>query len=407
MVAKIIIGKKLRGALHYNENKVAEGAAQLILASGFAGDIDRMNFNQKLARFENLMMLKPSVKTNTLHISLNFDAAEKIDNEEMQRIAITYMEKIGFGDQPFLAYRHNDVAHDHIHIVTTNIQSSGQAIGLHNIGRITSMKACRELETDFNLVKAVGKGYKPEPGIKPVDVQAVLYGKTPTKRAISNTLTAVMNSYKYTSLAELNAILKQFNVVADRGAEDSVMYQKRGLVYNLLDEKGNKVGVPIKASSLYNKPTLHNLENEFAIHKEKRLPFKPSLRERIDKVLKTGQHTERTFTESLRKQGVAILFRKSDNGMVYGITYIDHNTKTVFNGSDLGKSYSAKAITAQFRQEPTKRINQEQRNTNNISYLPPSLQSPSVNPLDSLLKSTGDYGPILPKRKRKKKKLKI
>ena len=74
MVAKIITGKSLRGALHYNENKVLEGKAELILASGFAGDIERMNFNQKLHRFENLLMLSPNVKTNTLHISLNFDA---------------------------------------------------------------------------------------------------------------------------------------------------------------------------------------------------------------------------------------------------------------------------------------------------------------------------------------------
>src|ERR1700761_2025483 len=108
MVAKIITGKKLRGALHYNENKVAEGAAELLLASGFAGDVDQMNFHQKLARFENLLMLKPSVKTNTLHISLNFDAAEKIDDATMQKITMAYMEKIGFGDQPYLAYRHND-----------------------------------------------------------------------------------------------------------------------------------------------------------------------------------------------------------------------------------------------------------------------------------------------------------
>ena len=100
MVAKIITGKSLRGALHYNENKVLEGKAELILASGFAGDIERMNFNQKLQRFENLLMLKPNVKTNTLHISLNFDSAEKITDETLQKIAVTYREKIGFGDQP-------------------------------------------------------------------------------------------------------------------------------------------------------------------------------------------------------------------------------------------------------------------------------------------------------------------
>jgi len=248
MVAKIITGKKLRGALHYNENKVVEGQAELILASAFAGDIDKMNFHQKLQRFENLMQLKPNVKTNTLHISLNFDSAEKLDDEKLQQIAITYMEKIGFGDQPFLAYRHYDAAHHHIHLVTTNIQATGESISLHNIGRLQSEKARKEIETEFNLVKAQGKQYKPEPAIQPIDLQKALYGKTPTKRAISNTVNAVISTYKFTSVPELNAILKQFNVVADRGAVDTAMFQKKGLVYSLLDTNGNKIGVPIKSS---------------------------------------------------------------------------------------------------------------------------------------------------------------
>jgi len=407
MVAKIITGKKLRGVLHYNENKVTEGAAELLLASGFAGDVDQMNFHQKLQRFENLLMLKPSVKTNTLHISLNFDASEKIDDATMQQITMLYMEKIGFGDQPYLAYRHNDVAHDHIHIVTTNIQLDGEAISLHNIGRNQSMKACREIETDFDLIKAPSRQYKPEPGIKPIDVQKALYGTTSTKRAISNTLTAVMNNYKYTSLAELNAILKQFDVIADRGAEDSLMYQKRGLVYSLLDDQCNKVGVPIKASSLYAKPTLNNIEKEFAIHKDKRLPFKPELRERIDQVLRSGNHTERTFTDTLRKQGTIALFRRSDNGLIYGITYVDHNKKVVFNGSDLGKNYSAKAITAQFKKQSERQINQQQRQSDQptaLDNLLPKYPSHPLNPLNTLLSTTQDSDPMLPKRKRRKKK---
>ena len=414
MVAKIITGKKLRGALHYNENKVAEGQAALILASGFAGDIEKMNFHQKLQRFENLLMLKPSVKTNTLHISLNFDSIEKLNDDTLQKIAITYMEKIGFGDQPYLAYRHHDTAHDHIHIVTTNIQANGEAINLHNIGWLKSKKAREEIEVEFNLVKAKGKQYKPEPAIKPVDLEKALYGKTPTKRAISNTVNAVINSYRYTSVAELNAILKQFNVIADRGTEDTVMFQKKGLIYSLLDKKGNKVGVPIKSSALYTKPTLAYLEKQFAQHKESRLEYRPDVKARIDKVLKTGSHNEQLFTSALKKQGIAVVFRRSEAGQIYGITFVDHNSKAVFNGSDLGKSYTAKAITDQFKPAPqfqktvktsrTKRAN-SQEISNRYSF--PDKQeenSPSVNPLETLLKPAQDYGSFLPKRKRRKKK---
>ncbi|WP_461791501.1 relaxase/mobilization nuclease domain-containing protein [Pedobacter sp.] len=400
MVAKIITGKSLKGALKYNENKVQEGKAELILASGFAGDIERMNFNQKLRRFENLLILKPSVKTNTLHISLNFDSAEKITDETLQKIAVSYMDKIGFGDQPFIAYRHHDAGHDHIHLVTTNIQSDSERIDLHNIGANQSEKARKEIEEEFNLIRAQGKTYKPEPGIKEIDIEKVIYGKLPTKRAISNTVNAVTRSYKFTSLAELNAVLKQFNVVADRGAENSQMFQKNGLIYSLLDKNGDKVGVPIKSSSLYTQPTLPWLQKQFPKHEQSRIKFKPQLKQSIDKVLHSKPADQTAFTTALKAQGIAAVFRIGVNGQVFGITYIDHKNKTVFNGSDLGKAYSAKAILAKFGQSKSLQTStkKQQRSTVQIE---PMQSAHTATLLANLLKEQYDQ-PAQPKKKRKK-----
>ncbi len=45
---------------------------------------------------------------------------------------------------------------------------------------------------------------------------------------------------------------------------------------------------------------------------------------------------------------VGVLHQSADRlnkeGVIYGLTYVDHKTKCVFNGSDLGKQYSAKGI---------------------------------------------------------------
>jgi len=420
MVAKIIIGKSLCGALRYNENKVLEGKAELILASGFAGDIERMNFNQKMHRFQNLLMLKPKVRTNTLHISLNFDASEKLSNETLQRIALTYMDKIGFGDQPFIAYRHYDAGHDHIHVVTTNIKADGNRIDLHNIGANQSEKARKDIEEEFGLVKAQGKKHKPEPSIKAIGIDKVVYGKLPTKRAISNTVNSVIASYKFTSLAELNAVLKQFNVCADRGSEESQMFQKKGLMYSLLDVSGNKVGVPIKSSSLYTKPMLPWLEKQFAKHEQHRLQFKLPLKRTIDQVLSIKPADKTAFRAALKVQGVAAIFRIGVNGQPFGITYVDHKNKTVFNGSDLGKAYSAKGIlstvntkdtaqkasnalplSTQNMQTPTKPINSKALDLESIqsAHLGPGL-------LDSLLKEQYDQSGQ-PARKKKRKKIRI
>ncbi|OOQ61544.1 relaxase/mobilization nuclease domain-containing protein [Mucilaginibacter pedocola] len=408
MVARIKTGKNLRGALHYNERKVTAGKAELILASGFAGNIEQLKFNQKLARFEKLISLKPSVKTNTVHISLNFDVKEKLEEETLQRIAMVYMDKIGFGDQPYLTYRHHDAAHDHLHVVTTNIQPKSSAINLHGIGWQRSEAARKAIEEEFDLVKAKGKQCKPEPAIKAIDIEKVSYGKIPTKRAISNTLNAVIDNYKFASLAELNAVLKQFNVAADRGAADSIMFQKRGLMYSLLDANGGKVGVPIKASSLYAKPTLHNLEKRFEKNRENRQEFKPSVKDRIDRVLQMHYLTRRAFTNALQKHGIAVLFRQSDMGQTYGITFVDHWKKAVFNGSELGKSYTAKAITDQFRPERTQQLTS---NTLQMSKEPLSNDNghrSTSNPLEALLAPIERSGPFLVKiQRRKKKKLNI
>lgn len=414
MVAKIKIGASVRGVLHYNENKVAEGEAKLILACGFAGDIENMSFQNKLQRFHHLTDLKPSVKTNALHISLNFDVSEKITNARMQDIAIAYMERIGFGEQPFLVYRHNDAGHQHLHIATVSIQRDGEAIKTHNIGRELSEPARKSIEKDFNLVIAERKVYKQEPGIKPADLEQAKYGRSSTKRQISNVLAGVLNDYKFTSIAEFNAVLRQFNVIADRGKEGSAMFQNKGLIYSLVDCNGEKIGVPIKSSTFYSKPTLRNLESKFEKNKEKRTPFKQNLIDRINKVFtKYESITKETLLAELKKDGINLTLWPNDQGRIYGTTFIDHHNKTVFNGSDLGKLYKANSIMEQISSE-----NRLRSFLKPIIHQKTYLKAPSdkleknylrktasTNYLKGFMdKSQPDYAPSFKRKKKKKKR---
>lgn len=434
MVAKIISGKDIGGVLHYNEHKVQEGEARLILASGFAGEIADMNMQQKKQRFEHLTMLNGRVKTNTLHISLNFDPTEKINGEKMQQIAIDYMERIGFGDQPYIVYRHLDAAHPHIHIATVNIQPDGKRIDIHNIGRTLSETARKEIEQKYKLVKAQGRKQAQGQDIKPVEIEKAIYGKSQTKRAITNVVGAVVKEYIVTSLPELNAALSQYNVVAYRGNENSRMYERGGLQFSLTDKKGKRIGIPIKASALYGKPTLANLEKRFERNGENRKQHKDYLKQRIDKVRgKYAQSTRSTFTKELAKQGIYVVFRQSEQGQLYGLTYVDNVNKTIFNGSDLGKEYGAKSISGTFgpkdipngtKRQPTAQaktilprprlgtfLHHVKRPTN---YLKAALEmsrsqkygtGDGKDLLETLLgKTAPDYTPRIPKKKKKKGK---
>lgn len=345
MVAVIKAGHSMHRIFNYNENKVKEGVAECIGAENFPLNADEMSLKIKLGYLLKRTELNENVKRNSVHISLNFDPSEAhLSKEKLMQIATVYMQKLGFGDQPYLVYQHHDAGHPHIHVVTTNIQSDGKRIDLHHLGIRKSEPARKEIEKMFGLVVADEHARREAFRLKPVDIKKVQYGRTETKRAITNVLDAVLDKYKYTSLPELNAVLKQYNIMADRGSEESRIFQGGGLVYRILDENGKPIGVPIKASDFYSKPTLKFLEEKYSSNDAKRQPFKARVKTEIDRLFVGKTPTLDELVVQLQKKGIHVALRRSDTGLIYGITYVDHQTKCVFNGSALGKQYSAKAI---------------------------------------------------------------
>jgi len=344
MVARINTSKNISKAINYNEQKVQQGKAEILFAKNFLKDVHDMNFYDKLRHFEKLMSLNQRASTNTLHVSLNFDPSETLSNEKMIEVARSYMEKIGFGDQPYLVYRHYDSAHPHIHIVSTNISFDGKRISMHNLGKNQSEKARKEIEIEFDLVRAEDKKNADTNKIQPLNAAKATYGKSETRRAISNILVPILNQYRFASLAELNAVLKLYNIQADRGEKGSRVYERGGLLYHMLDEKGNKVGIGVKASSFFMKPTLKMLEKKFAENETLRQPHKKRITANIDWILNSRTTSLDQFIKAMQKENISVVLRENKEGVVYGITYVDHKTKCVFNGSDLGKPYAAKAM---------------------------------------------------------------
>lgn len=349
MVCKVRSGKNIKGALNYNENKVKEGVAKCIGAVNFVGEPQHLRFSDKLARFDQLIEKNARAKTNCVHISLNFDVSEKLNQNRLNEIAADYMDRIGFGDQPYLVYQHNDAAHPHLHIVTTNIQEGGKRISIHNLGKNQSETARKDIEERYRLVKA---GSTPKQNIH-TNLNKAVYGKSETKRTIDNIVGEVMQRYKFSSLTEFNAVLRQYNLMADRGKEGMLMYEKNGLRFSLLDSKGNKVGVPIKASALYSKPTMKTLQNVFGTNSR----LKESHKERLIKIIDsffhaTDKHTRANFCGYMKLYEINAIFREGKDGRVYGLTWVDNRKCAVFNGRDLGKSYSGQALMKRFEMKP-------------------------------------------------------
>ena len=351
MVTVIKVSNSVHRIFNYNENKVKEGVAACIRAENYPLEAEEMSLKMKLNFLLKRMELNENVKRNSLHISLNFDPSETdLSIEKLIEISKVYMQNLGFGDQPYLVYQHHDAGHPHLHVVTTNIKADGSRIDLHHLGIRMSEPARKAIEKEFGLVVAEAQK-KQKNQLKPVSVVKALYGKSQTKMAIQNVLEAVLNQYRYTSLPELNTVLKQYNVMAERGSENSRVYQHKGLLYRILDADGNLIGVPIKASKFYNQPTLKFLEEKFKENEARRMPHKARIKNAIDMFLTGKKATLQDLIKALEKQGIHVALRQSDTGLIYGITYVDHQTKCVFNGSVLGKQYSAKAIQERCQQK--------------------------------------------------------
>lgn len=425
MVTKMTVPKSIKRALNYNEQKVQRDQAECLYANDFLKEADKMTFYEKLDHFEHRNTLNQRATTKTLHISLNFDPSEKLSNEQMIGIARLYMEKIGFGDQPYIVYRHNDAGHEHIHVVTTTIKKDGKRISLHNIGRNQSTQARKEIENLYGLVRAEDKGKKQAEVIGQAPAQKVHYGKAETKRAITNVLDKVLTEYKFSSLAELNAVLELYNIRAERGKVDSIMYRHRGLYYRVLDENGKPVGVPIKASSIYNQPTLNNMEKKFEENEKLKQTYTKQIKTKIDWIMHHPPKNMEAFKEALKKEKITLVIRQNEEDRVYGLTYVDHNTKSVFNGSEIGKEYSAKAIqeklyrtklpeqtTSQSEKQETKPIEKGEENKQKDTLKLTDEKRQAVTPvnesklMEKLMQSefSGGHVPYqLRKRKRKRK----
>ena len=159
-------------------------------------------------------------------------------------------------------------------------------------------------------------------------------------RAVSDVLNTVVEHYNYTSLDELNAVLSQYNVVANPGKEGSRLRETGGLLYHALDSDGHRVGTPLKASSFLLKPTLKNLEQKFEQNQAQRETSREHLAAAIEWALAGRTPDWAGFKESLEKEGIAVVFDR-DKGGDDRVFFVDHSGRASFRRQESWRRLSA------------------------------------------------------------------
>ena len=231
-----------------------------------------------------------------------------------------------------------------MHIVSVRINEQGEKID-HNREAIRAQNICREMEVKYGLHPTLGEHGEREL----LSLQKVDYPKGNVKAQVKHTARTLLECYNCHSLAEYNTLLNLYNVTVYevRGSVDGKEYH--GIMYGALDNDGRQVGTPFKSSKFGKVLGNEALQKKFTASTEKMKKDKLAERTRQE-IIEAMQDisTKEDFVRRLKDADIEVVYRINPEGRLYGITFIDHTTRTVFNGSRLGKAFSANVFNELF-----------------------------------------------------------
>lgn len=339
MVAKISVGSSVYGALAYNAEKINKEKGRVLdtnkIYNDGSGNID---IRRAFEDFKLWMPQSTRAEKTMMHISLNPHPDDKLSEAQYTQLAHEYMEKMGFGDMPYLIVKHEDIDRHHIHIVALRVRQDGTAISTKN-NYYRSKEITRELERKYGLHTAEHQKITPDMPITKVDPNGDI------KRQIANTVKMVGMRYRFQTMGEFNAILGLYNVKCEQTDGKVNGREYHGLVYFATDDSGKVIASPFKASRLGKFASRTAIDSRFEKAADK-IDVRPTKRTVAEVMAQSSSKDD--FIAGLKEKNIDLVLRHTEDGRIYGATFIDHNTMTVLNGSRLGKEFSANALDRWF-----------------------------------------------------------
>lgn len=197
MVAKISVGSSLYGAIAYNGEKINEAQGRLLTTNRIYNDgSGKVDIGKAMEGFHTFMPPQMKVEKPVVHISLNPHPEDVLTDAELQDIAREYLEKLGFGNQPYLVFKHEDIDRHHLHIVTINVDENGKRLNRDFLYR-RSDRIRRELEQKYGLHPAERKNPRLDNPLRRVDASA-----GDVKKQVGNTLKALNGQYRFQTMGD-------------------------------------------------------------------------------------------------------------------------------------------------------------------------------------------------------------
>ena len=343
MVANIRSGSSPGGALYYNKEKVDRDEAEILYWQKMLEPFDkhgRMDVDACMESFRPYLEANRRTTNTVFHVSLNPSPEDKLTDEQLREIANEYMQKMGYGNQPYIVFKHKDIDREHLHVVSLRIDENGRKLS-HDYEARRSMDILRSLEQKYGLHPSVkGQEQTDREGLRKVN-----YPEGNVKQQVSSVVRSCLRNYKCSSYGELRTLLEQFNVSVEErtGTIDGRNYA--GIVYGAMTEDGYGVGTPFKSSKIGKDVGYRALQKYY--EKSKCQLKEEGALDRLRQCVRDAMspyNTRDEFRRLLKADNIDAIFRINPVGRIYGVTFIDHNTGIVANGSLLGKEFSANAF---------------------------------------------------------------
>jgi hypothetical protein len=327
MIGKIVKGKSFKGCLAY----VLSKPNCVIVNANIGGE----TVHELAAEFEMSRQLRPKLEKTVCHIILSLHPREKLNDGSWQEIFDRYLARMGFTNNQFIAVKHTDREHEHIHLITSRVRLDGSVVS-DSWDRTRSQTILRDIEQEFDLtpVKSSWESNRSEK-TKSQIIDELETGLPAVKKQLADRIDAALsNATTIPELIEqLNRDRIQVKISRDREGNPN------GISYKLdnVSVAGSRVG---KAYSL--PQILTRLNSASAVASENNQDEKKNIDiDLIPEIIRENVTPGVTMPElinRLKQSGVDAHVKYTRTKKVKGISFSIGNDS--IQGNELGKEYS-------------------------------------------------------------------
>ncbi|OCA69109.1 hypothetical protein BBI01_18035 [Chryseobacterium artocarpi] len=306
MIVKILnrSSQEFNGVL-YNDKKIEKGKGELLKMKNFPSHINSSSGTQDVKNYlKAISKNNQRVKNPQFHATISAQG-RSYSKEQLALTADKFMEKMGYGEQPYIVVFHNDTPNNHVHIVSTRVHKD----------------TSKRIERDFEK-------YKSQSALQ--ETIKELYGNDVLKN-----LEKIMD-YNYSTMHQLQSILElsgygfykkndQLNITKNGTLVKQLYISDLNFFEKSFDEKRKK--------------------QIFALFKKYKEVYSNSIFRVSDKN-HTSYQSELQY-QLKKKFGIDVVLSFKDDKVPFGYSIIDHKTYTIYKGSDIMKLGDLFTISSQ------------------------------------------------------------